>query len=168
MRTLRASIGLLLLLRGISWCAEPFPEIEAENLLGKKVALPEVLKGHPTVIVIGFTRASQSQTKAWNARLEPELAPYSLAVLEEAPRLVRGMAISSIKGGVPQNRRDRFLLVFHGEKQLKDAVGFERSDDAYVIVTDRNGLIQSHFHGPFSESLLEQLKAQVTNLQKAP
>jgi hypothetical protein len=161
-----ACIGALLF-SGISWCADPFPLIECENLLGKKVVLPELARGRPAVLVIGFTHASHAQTKVWSARLEPEFVVYSVAVLQDVPRLVRGMAVSGIKKDVPQERRDRFLLVFRGEPELKASVGFERRDDAYLALIDRDGLIRWQFHGAFNESSLRELRARIADLRQA-
>lgn len=43
---------------------------------------------------------------------EIRFAIYSIAVIQDWPRLVRGRAIGGIKSGVPQNQRDRFLVGF--------------------------------------------------------
>ena len=164
---MRAFVVLIAMLAAApAWCADLFPHIEAENIPGKKIVLPEDAKGHATVLVIGFTHASQNQTKAWAAQLQPSFEMYSLAVLEDVPRLVRGMAVGGIKGGVPQNQRDHFLLVFHGEKELKAAAGFEKPDDAdaYLVLLDRDGAISWRFHGPFSESTRDELKTRLAAL----
>lgn len=154
------------MLNGTALCAEPFPVVEAENLLGRKVTLPEATKGHPVALVIGFTHASQGLTKAWGDRLATQVETYTLAVLEDVPRLVRGVATSGIKSGVAQNDRERFLLVFHNEKELKSASGFERPNDAYILLIDSQGLVAWRFHGPFAESALADLKMQLTGLEK--
>ncbi|HLH00637.1 MAG TPA: hypothetical protein VKX49_30305 [Bryobacteraceae bacterium] len=156
-------IASLLLLSVLAWCAEPFPTIECEDLRNDKITIPEATKGHAEIFVIGFTHASQTQTKAWTAKLEPEVHPYSIAVLQDAPRLVRGMAVHGIKSSVPQAERDRFLLVFHGEEELKQAAGFDRPDDAYLVLIDANGQIRWRFHGPFSEDTLAEVKHQMAN-----
>lgn len=158
------AIASLLLFSPLGWCAGPFPTIECENLRNEKVTIPEVSKGHPAVFVIGFTHASQSQTKAWTAKLEPEIHPYSVAVLQDAPRLVRGMAIHGMKSGVPQELRGRFLVVFQGEEELKQAVGFDRPDDAYLVLVDPGGMIRWSFHGPFADGTFAELKQQFADL----
>ena len=89
-----------------------------------------------------------------------------MAVLEDAPKLVRGMAIHGIKGGVPEDQRDRFMIVLHGEKELKQALGFNVHDDAYVALLDRDGFIQWQFHGPFTEAALAELKSRVAELDR--
>ena len=138
--------------------AEPLPSFQAETLLGKKLELPDALRGHATVLIIGFSHGSQSETKAWGIRLEGDLHPYSIAVLEEVPRLVRGMATKGIKSGVPDSTKDRFLLAFHEEKELKEAVGFQAPNDAYVVLLDRDGLMQWKFHGSVSDSVAAELE----------
>jgi hypothetical protein len=168
MHVLRLVIAWIALCNATGWCAEQFPAIEGENLLGRKIALPQAGAGYPRVVVIGFTHASQSQTKTWSARLHPEVATYSLAVLQDVPRLVRGMAVAGIKSGVPQEQRERFLLVFSGEKELKEAVGFDRPNDAYLILMDADGAIRWRFHGELNDSSLAELKTHVADLQKAP
>jgi len=150
-----------------AWCADVFPHTEAENVSGKKVALPDDAKGHATVLVLGFTHTSQNQTKVWAAQLQPSVEMYSIAVLEDVPRLVRGMAVGGIKSSVPQNQRDHYLLVFHGEKELKSAAGFEKPDDAYVVLLDRDGGISWRFHGPFSESVCDDVKSRMSALDAA-
>ena len=140
--------GLWLLLIGGLVClhAEQFPRIEGQNLLGQKMALPDAAAGHPAVVVIGFTHGSQKQTKAWAARLQHEFPTYSIAVLEDAPRLVR-------------DQRDHFIVVYHNEKELKQAAGFDRPDDAYVLLLDKDGAIRWRFHGPVTDAAVDELKS---------
>jgi len=154
--------ALLVLLAGslFSLHGEQFPRVEGENLLGQKTALPDAAAGRPAVVVIGFTHSSQGQTKAWAARLQGGLSTYSVAVLEDAPRLVRGMAVHGMKGGVPEEQRDHFVVIYHNEKELKQAAGFDHPDDAYVLLLDKEGAIQWRFHGAVSDAAVEELKSQ--------
>src|SRR5579862_5734053 len=121
--------------------AQQFPRVEGENLLGEKVTLPDAAAGRPTAIVIGFTHASQKQVKSWGASVQEELPIYSMAVLEDAPKLVRGMAFRGIKGSVPEEQRGRFLVIYQHEKELKQAAGFDQPDEAYVFLLDKDSAI---------------------------
>jgi hypothetical protein len=168
MYVLRLCIASITLCTASGWCAGQFPTIEGENLLGKKIELPQAGGGRASVIIIGFTHASQSQTKPWSGKLHPEVPTYSLAVLQDVPRLVRGMAVGGIKSGVPQEQRDRFLLVFRGEKELKEAAGFDSPNDAYVILLDADGAIRWRFHGAMNDASLAELKSHLADLQKKP
>jgi hypothetical protein len=52
------------------------------------------------------------------------------------------------------------VLVSHGEKQLKQAAGFDKPDDAYLLVIDKTGTIAWRFHGPFTDAAMEQVGSQ--------
>lgn len=162
----------LLLLWCVALLAEQLPKIAGENLLGKPVELPAAAAGHIAILILGFTHASQSQTKAWSQRLAqefPDSAPvttYSLAVLEDVPRLVRGMAVHGISSGVPKEQRDRFLLVYRDEAELKQIAGFDRPDDAYLLLLDRGGEVRWRFHGALSDSADRELAAQIQKLDE--
>jgi hypothetical protein len=146
------------LLLALPLCAQQFPSIEGQNLREHRVKLPD---GRAEAVVIGFTHASQNQCKAWSQRLAGQAPFYSLAVLEDVPRLVRGMASHGIKSGVPRDQRETFLLVYKNEKELKDAAGFSTPDDAYVLVLDKSGVIRWKTHGPVSDAAVEQVKAHL-------
>ena len=147
-------------------CAETLPQIEGENLMGRKIVLPEAAAGHRAILVIGFSHASQGQTKAWADRLDREfpnrqmVTVYPVAVLEAVPRLVRGMASHGIKSGTPKEQRDRFLLVYHQEAELKMAAGFTAPDDAYILLLDASGAIRWRFHGPVTDSAVAELQKE--------
>lgn len=152
---------ILAFLMAVPLCAQQFPSIEGQNLHEHRVKLPD---GQAEMLILGFTHASQTQTKAWSARINSQFPVYSIAVLEDVPHLVRGMASHGIKSGVPENQRDRFLLVYHGEKELKQAAAFSTPDDAYILVLDKSGAIRWKFHGPVTDEALNQLKAQMRDL----
>jgi hypothetical protein len=147
--------------------AQQLPEVTAENLDGKTVTLPKAAQGRPAVLVFGFTHGSQTETKAWGARLDHAMpdSAWSIAVLESVPRLMRGMVVHSIKGGIPPANRERFLVVFHHEKELKQTVGFDRADDAYLLVLDPAGAIRWRYHGPATDSAAAQLDEVVRGMR---
>jgi hypothetical protein len=68
------------------------------------------------------------------------------------PRLLRGVVAHGIRGGIPANRQDRFLLVCKNEQQLKQVVGFQQSDDAWLLLLDETGSIQGRHDGPVSDT----------------
>src|SRR5689334_4598639 len=82
------------------------PQMDVRTLSDKTVRLPDAARDHVAVFVIGFTRGSQSPAAAWGKRLAQELANcdcllYQAAVLQDVPRLFRGMVVSGIRRGVP-------------------------------------------------------------------
>lgn len=144
--------------------AQIMPRVEGESFAGRKVILPDATKGHVAVLVFGFSKASKEPTKAWAEKILSEFGGqvgfelYQLPVLEDVPRLVRGMVISSIKKGVQQNLRDHFVPVLQGESELKKLVGYKEPDDAYLVVLDPAGQIVQQIHGLFSDRAYSRLQ----------
>ena len=165
--------AVLVLLVPAALFSESLPRIEGENLAGKTVVLPNAASGRMAILIAGFTHASQHQTKPWDERLRHEfpdpakVTVYPVAVLAGVPRMVRGMAVHGIKSGTPKEERERFLLVYHNEAELKEAAGFAQPDDAYVILLDRTGSIRWRFHGPVRAGAVAQVRGQVQSLEPA-
>lgn len=97
--------GILLLLGG-GWAAalpESLPVTQAETLTGQKLEFPTALAGKPAVCVFGFSKEAGDRTKVWMTRLSQDgINAWSVANLESAPALVRGMIRSSMRKGTPQ------------------------------------------------------------------
>jgi hypothetical protein len=77
----------------------------------------------------------------------PRVAFYDAAVLEDAPRFVRGMIVHGIKSAVLPERFDRFLVIYNHEKELKQAAAFLNPDGAYVLRLDAAGNVVWRAHG---------------------
>jgi hypothetical protein len=143
------------------------PRIEGESLAGHTVVLPDAAAGNVAVLIFGFTKASKVPTSAWANKLQadfgtrPEFEVYQLPVLEDVPRLVRGMVISGIKKGVPENRRDHFVPILQHEAELKKFVEYREPDDAYLVVLSRAGNIVEQSHGAASEGNYPRLRAAI-------
>jgi hypothetical protein len=164
-------------LRSICWLAvftaawlqgqQTMPRIEGESFAGRNVVIPDATKGHVVVLVFGFTRKSKEPTSAWAAKINSEFGGqagfelYQMPVLEDVPRLVRGMVISGIKKGVKEDMRDQFVPILSGETELKTLVGYREPDDAYLVILDPAGQIVGQIHGSFSDSAYQQLRNQI-------
>lgn len=149
------------------------PRITGESLSGKQISLPSASAGSVAIICIGFSHASQSQLKPWAERLTAAFGKndgvlvYSIAVLEDAPRLVRGMAVHSMKSGVPAQKRDHFVVVYHGENELKRITGFQRPEEAYILLLDPRGEIQWVRHGSVSDGAFQELIDRVHSVLRS-
>jgi hypothetical protein len=146
----------------VAGMAEQMPAIHGESLSGKPVSLPEASRGSLAILCIGFSHGSQSQLKPWTGKLtaqsqKPGVSVYSIAVLEDAPRFVRGMIVHGIKSGIPQSQQDRFLIVVKGEDELKRVTAYQKPDDAYILLLDGKGQVQWVHHGPVSDAALVEL-----------
>jgi hypothetical protein len=169
-----AAFRFVLLLACVSSAAqspEHIPKIQGETLAGRKVLLPDAAKGSITIFIFGFTKASKTPTGEWAKKLFAQFGThsgfelYQLPVLEDVPRLVRGMVISGIKKGVPENARDHFVPVLQGEAELKKAVHYQENDDAaYLVLLDREGNVVQQTHRPITGASYSTWQAQIEYL----
>jgi len=145
----------------------PMPMTQAQSLSGHVLTLPAAVAGHPAVIVIGFTQGSQRAMERWDKEIgaqvtaKPGVPLYNIAVIQDAPKFVRGMIKGSMKALVPAAGQDRFLTVVQGQDELKKAVDFSAGGDAYVVVLDASGKIVFHTHGDPSETAKKQVIEQI-------
>jgi hypothetical protein len=148
----------------------PMPKTEGESLAGHTVVLPDAAAGKVAILIFGFTKASKVPTSAWAEKLQanlgsrPDLALYQLPVLEDVPRLFRGMVISGIKKGVAENKRDHFVPIVQGEAELKKLVRYKEPDDAYLIILGRGGHIIQQLHGTPNDENYGQVKSAIESM----
>ena len=143
------------------------PQTLAQSLSGHEVVLPRSIVGHPAVIVIGFSQGSQRAMEHWDKEIgaqvtaTPGVPLYNIAVIQDAPRFVRGMITHSMRALVPAAGQDRFLTVVQGQEELKKAVNFSATNEAYVVVLDASGKIVFYTHGEPSEAAKKQVIDQI-------
>ncbi len=146
---------------------QPMPRIEGDSFAGHHVVLPDAAAGKIAVLIFGFSKASKAPTSDWEKKISTDFASrpafevYQLPVLEDVPRFIRGMVISSIKKGIPENKRDHFVPILQGEAALKKLVGYKEQDDAYLVLLDFDGKIAAQTHGPLTDAAYSQLRAQI-------
>ncbi len=146
---------------------KPMPRIEGDSLAGHHIVLPDAASGKVAVLIFGFTKASKVPTAAWAKKIsadftsQPAFALYQLPVLQDVPRLVRGMVISSIRKGVAEETRDYFVPILNGEAELKKLVSYKEQDDAYLVVLNREGKIVAQTHGQVTDAAYAPLKTQL-------
>jgi hypothetical protein len=149
--------------------SEQLPKTASESLAGQQLMLPDALKGRPALVIVGFSKGSQTSLKEWDTRARKELGEafdvYQVAVLEDAPRFIRGMITHAMKGSTPADRQDHFLIVVRGEAELKKAAAFSEADDAYVWLLDGAGDVRWRTHGVVSNAALRELQEQVEKLK---
>lgn len=167
---LKCVSGVLVISATVTLAAQQMPQIGGETLAGHKVALPQAVAGKVVVFVVGFSKASKTSTSTWGKKINgdfgsrPGFECYQLAVLEEVPRLVRGLVISSIKGDVPENLRDHFVPVLHGESELKRLVKYNEKDDAYLVLVDGAGSVRYQIHGAVTDANYSQFWQHIDSL----
>ncbi len=143
------------------------PSFDSESLAGKKFMMPGAVHGHPAVLVVCFSHASGPHCTEWTKRLESEFKGsadpeiYTVIFLEDAPKLVRGMAKSGIKSGVAKEDYDHYLIVIEHEKEVKGTVHFQELDDAYLVVLGPEGEVRWTSHGTVKDDAVAKIRELV-------
>jgi hypothetical protein len=170
-RSIERTLVVLLGLAAAS-AGQQFPHLQEESLAGQQIVLPEGVQGKVAVLVLGFSKASSTPTGAWAKRVQQEFGRdsgfvlYQLAVIEEAPKFIRGMIISGMKSGMTDTQRAYVVPVVHQEEELKNLVNFKEADDAYVVVLDRRGKISYQTHAAAVDPAYAELRTKVQSLLK--
>jgi hypothetical protein len=121
------------------------PATETKSLSGKQVQVP--VANHLTLLVTGFTKASSDADGAWwkkaapLCKQNPQLACFQVAVLEDAPRLIRPMIVGGMRHGMTAEQQETFLTSFENEKAWKQALSYSAADNAYIALVDSSGAI---------------------------
>ena len=141
---------------------ENLPVTQAETLSGQKLEFPGALAGKPAVCVFGFSKEAGDRTKVWMNRLTQDgINAWSVANLEGAPALVRGMIRSSMRKGTPQPLLGHSLIMTKDEKAWKLAVGAKQDNLPTVVVFDSAAQIQWKYEGLFGDEPYRELKARL-------
>lgn len=133
--------------------AQSIPHVQADTLSGGKISLPGAVLGHPAIITIGFSRAGGDAASRWGRELRKQLTGerdvhfFTVAVLQDAPKMVRGMIRHGMRGSVPKDEQEAFVLIYEGEDAWKTFAGFSGADDAYVVLVDSTGTPRARVHG---------------------
>jgi hypothetical protein len=160
-----AVIAGILALGSIQGLCQEIPKTTGETLNGKPIVLADEVRGHPAVLVAGFSREGGNGSAAWVKSIHADASlngftVYEIAEIAGAPSLIRGMIKSGMRKGVPPDEQSRFVVLTQDEKPWR--AYFEVSDDQvpYVILIDGSGKVLWHGHGQAAE-LEPQLKSAV-------
>jgi hypothetical protein len=133
------------------------PATDGETLDGRKVSFPALLAGQPAVCVFSFSREAGEKTRAWMEPLVKANAnAYSVANLEAAPRLVRGLIRRGMRSGTPEAFRGRSIILTSHEKAWRQALQVADDQLPVVVKFDAAGAVVDRYAGAFDPRVLER------------
>ena len=154
---------ILLLSPVLSIAGEDPVSLRATTLSGVDVAVPDQQRA--SVLVVGFGRAAAREVRAWRLRIdEVESGPSaaSVLVIDEVPRLVRGVLTRTMRGEVSEDRQDTIYLVTEDGDAWRKLAQFDESDgadDAYVVRFDAKGQVCFRHVGAVTDAAASGLLA---------
>jgi hypothetical protein len=149
---------------------DALPEISGQTLSGKQLTLPRDAAGKPAVVSFSFSKTGGKDSALWSEHIEKDFPaighPYTLMMIEAAPKFVRGMIISSSKKDMPEQAQDRCIPMDHDEDAWKKRIGFTDDNKAYIFLLAPDGHIRWKSSGAFSDTEYAALKKEIAELAR--
>ncbi len=151
---------------------ERLPVLKGQFLSGRDVELPRASSGKVALVAMGFTYKSRFPVEAWGAWYRAILGSRTDVTFFEVP-MIGGLATlgrwfidRGMRSGTPAALHEQVITVYGGTDNWKKRVAYaaEREDDAYLIVLDRDGIVQWLHHGSFDEARADDLRELITSL----
>lgn len=144
--------------------APAWPATECDTLSEDKVTIPAAFQGQPVVVVWSFSRAGGEKTRDWMAQLQAKGIPvWSAAMLESAPRLVRGFIRGGMRKTIPTQLHNHTLLLYQGDKEWRRRLQLNDPELPLVVVLNAKAETIYAKSGLASPELV----SEITNTWKA-
>ena len=149
------------------------PSLEATTLDGSRTALPKDASGQAFLIVVSFTKAAAKATRPWldacrDSPAAASVACYDVRMVEEVPRMLRGMMEHGMKSGLPSGLRQRTLMVYEHNEAWRERLGVKDDRTAHVVGCDTAGIVRGLTSGAYSEQELKKLLDAMASPPAAP
>lgn len=150
---------------------DSFPSLTGKTISGASLALPKLAAGKPQIVVFSFSRAGGGDSRRWNERLAADssakFSRNNIVVLEAVPRLVRSVAVSGVKGNMPQALWPATILLFKDEALWKERLAVSVDSHCYIVLLDDAAHISWMSSGPFTEKEYAELQRALARLRVA-
>jgi hypothetical protein len=143
-----------------------FPVIEAETLRGRRLRLPDQLKGERNLLLVAYEREQQADIDTWLAVLDtfsvqpPAFAYYELPSLGSSYKWMRAVIDGGMKQGIPDRaQRDRTITLYLDVDWFRKQIGTAAEPGIAALLVDREGLIVARWYGRYQEAAGTELRA---------
>ena len=152
-----------------------FPRIQARNLEGLEVMLPDAFTGERNVVIVAFQRKHQSLVDSWvpwlqaQASADPGLRFYEVPTIGRIWAPVRNM----IDGGMAKAIGDpvvlqRTLTVYGDVGRLTRPLGIQDRSTITLTVVDRGGRVHWSGAGAFEANTAKGIDAALEAMRGGP
>ena len=144
---------------------DAFPAFSGGTISGSKLELPSAAKGRAAAVIFSFSRRAGDDARAWTERLVRDFGPavgsFIVIMLEDVPRLFRGIAASGIEKGMPTALHGHTVIASSDEALWKKRLAVSDLNRSYVILLDAEGRVRWLNASAFSDVEYRHLKEQL-------
>jgi len=147
--------------------AEPrrFPQVQADDLNGRELLLPQDFGGARNLVLIGFRQSQQADMDTWLARmprfqaLEPGLRWFECPIAPLSMRLMKPFIDGGMRAGVPDPAmRARTITLFVDKPAFRATLGLASEDRIHLLLLDREGRVLWSTSGPYNAAKAQSLE----------
>ena len=142
------------------------PRLEARDLEGTRVVVPDDLAGERNVLLVAFRREHQAVVDSWVPWLEaraaddPDLRFYELPTIGVEWSPGRRFIDGGMAKAIPDRAvRRRTLTVYTDVRRVTTALALETTSTIAVLLVDRAGRVRWQGSGPRDDATCEALDA---------
>jgi hypothetical protein len=142
----------------LTLAAAAWPVTEGETLTGRKMTVPASFAGKPAVLVFSFSRQAGEKVRYWlDPLLKDGVNAWSVANLEAAPRLIRGLIRSGMKKDMLPDAQAHSVLLYKDDKEWRQALGIEKDETPVIVLLDTKGQVVWKHQGLFEQNTYRAL-----------
>lgn len=178
-RPVLLSILLLLGLALLSACSttwprrdptgEQFPTVTGTSLADQPVTFPDVGRGAPLLLLIGYEQNTQFDLDRWIQGLDvagAKLRAFELPTLPGMlPRMVSGMIDGGMRRGIPEEDWLSVVTLYGDASKVAAFTGNDDGLPGRIVLLDRDGKVVFFHDRGFSLGSLKRLLGKLQELQ---
>ncbi|MDA7449572.1 hypothetical protein N8811_03665 [Planktomarina temperata] len=141
-----------------------FPSLDADDLNGRAVSLPQDFPGDLTIVFIAYKRNQQPSINAWVVRLGLQEiggpAWVELPVVGRGAALFRSFVDNGMRSGITSTAmRGRTITIYSSQRAFNKALGIDGRDEIFTALVGRNGQVHVLIEGDVTDEKIAQLRA---------
>lgn len=141
-----------------------FPELKADDLNGKAVALPADFPGDPCLVLVAFTSEQQDDVDQWISKLKlkesDEIKWIELPVIGSRNRLLKPVIDRGMRTGITEEKdRARTISIYSSRTDFLNSLRLDEVDRIYAMVVEKSGAVRVVVEGTPTDEKKEQILA---------
>ena len=168
-RLLGSFAAWLIMASTLAWAQEPTigsepPKLHGNTLDRTGIVIPDACVGKVTLLLLGFSKNGGQLTAAWRTPFladfppDPRLTYYTVALLERAPSLLRGMIRAGMRRSTPLAERAHVVTAMVDESAWINYMKLKDDRLPAVLLLDQTGRLSWFYIGSFDSSHYASLK----------
>ena len=141
-----------------------FPSLDADDLNGRAVSLPQDFPGDLTIVFIAYKRNQQPSINAWVARLGLQErggpAWAELPVVGRGAALFRSFVDNGMRSGITSTAmRGRTITIYSSQRAFNKVLGIDGRNEIFTALVGRDGQVHVLIEGDVTDEKIAQLRA---------